>query len=65
MTIEISSPDLEALIRERMKTGAFPTVEDRASTLQVKATWDYEFIEEGGIYGGHIPGWPWSTRDDW
>lgn len=28
MTIEIQRPELEALIRERMKTGAFPTVED-------------------------------------
>jgi hypothetical protein len=28
MTIEIHQPELEALIRERMKTGAFPTVED-------------------------------------
>jgi hypothetical protein len=28
MTIEIHRPELEALIRERMKTGAFPTVED-------------------------------------
>ena len=28
MTTEIQRPELEALIRERMKTGAFPTVED-------------------------------------
>ena len=28
MTIEIQRPELEALIRERMKTGAFPSVED-------------------------------------
>ena len=28
MTIEIHRPELEALIRERMKTGAFQTVED-------------------------------------
>jgi len=28
MTIEIQKPDLEALIIERMKLGAFPTVED-------------------------------------
>jgi hypothetical protein len=28
MTIEIHRPELEALIREWMKTGAFPTVED-------------------------------------
>jgi hypothetical protein len=28
MTIEIRRPELEALIRERMKTGAFQTVED-------------------------------------
>jgi hypothetical protein len=28
MTIEIHRPELEALIRQRMKTGAFPTVED-------------------------------------
>jgi hypothetical protein len=28
MTIEIHKPELEALIRDWMKTGAFPTVED-------------------------------------
>jgi hypothetical protein len=28
MTIEIRQPELEALIRERMKTGAFQSVED-------------------------------------
>ena len=28
MTIEIQRPELEALIREWMKTGGFPTVED-------------------------------------
>jgi hypothetical protein len=28
MTIEIQRPELEALIREWMKRGAFPTVED-------------------------------------
>jgi hypothetical protein len=28
MTIEIHRPELEALIRDWMKTGAFPTVED-------------------------------------
>lgn len=28
MTIEIHKPELEALIQERMKTGAFQTVED-------------------------------------
>jgi len=28
MTIEIHNPDLEALIRERMKTGSFQHVED-------------------------------------
>ncbi len=28
MTIEIHRPEVEALIREWMKTGAFPTVED-------------------------------------
>jgi hypothetical protein len=28
MTIEIHKPELEALIRNWMKTGAFPTVED-------------------------------------
>jgi hypothetical protein len=28
MTIEIHKPELEALIREWMDTGAFPTVED-------------------------------------
>lgn len=28
MTIEIQKPELEALIRAWMKTGAFPTVED-------------------------------------
>ena len=28
MTIEIHKPELEALIRERMKTGGFRTVED-------------------------------------
>lgn len=28
MTIEIHRPELEALIRERMKTGVFPTIED-------------------------------------
>ena len=28
MTIEIQRPELEALILERMKTGAFPSVED-------------------------------------
>ena len=28
MTIEIHKPELEALIREWMKTGALPTVED-------------------------------------
>jgi len=28
MTIEIHKPELEALIRERMKTGAFQSVED-------------------------------------
>ena len=28
MTIEIHRPELEALIRNWMKTGAFPTVED-------------------------------------
>jgi hypothetical protein len=28
MTIEIHRPELEALIHERMKTGAFQTVED-------------------------------------
>jgi hypothetical protein len=28
MTIEIHRPELEALILERMKTGAFPTIED-------------------------------------
>lgn len=28
MTIEINRPELEALIRERMNTGAFKTVED-------------------------------------
>jgi len=28
MTIEIHRPELEALIRERMKTGEFLTIED-------------------------------------
>jgi len=28
MTIEISKPELEALIRERMNTGAFQSIED-------------------------------------
>jgi hypothetical protein len=28
MTIEIQKPELEALILERMRLGAFPTVED-------------------------------------
>ena len=28
MTIEIHRPELEDLIRERMKTGVFPTIED-------------------------------------
>ena len=28
MTIEIQRPELEALIRERMKRGGFPTIED-------------------------------------
>lgn len=28
MTIEIQRPELETLIRERMRMGAFPTVED-------------------------------------
>lgn len=44
MTIEIHRPELEALIRERMKTGAFQSVEDvliqalEASSPPVKPT---------------------------
>jgi len=41
----------------------FPSPDEAASTQQVKATWDFEFIEAGGTYGGHTPDWPFNNRD--
>ena len=38
MTIEVQRPELEALIRDWMKTGAFATVEDALSLMGVHAS---------------------------
>jgi len=52
MTIEIHKPELEALISERLKTGAFRTVEDvLMQALQATSL----PLETGSVPAGKLP----------